>query len=230
MQIVVLAGGLATRMRPITEKVPKSILPINDKPFIDYQLSLFSRNGISDVLICVGYLGEMIESIVGNGGKWGLNVDYSWEKEKLLGTAGALRNAENKLDENFILTWGDSYVPIDYKMFFGKHLNSKYICNIGVFQNNNKWDRSNILFDNGSVIKYNKNDSSNGMNYIDVGVSGVSKKILKYIPIGISSLDDIWQKLSTNNMIGGIEVKQRFYEIGSFEGYYEFISQVDTLK
>jgi NDP-sugar pyrophosphorylase family protein len=216
-------------MRPMTEKIPKSILSIKNRPFIDYQLSLFSSNGISDVLICVGHLGEMIESFVGDGAKWGIHVDYSWEKENLLGTAGALRNAADKLEDNFILTWGDSYVPLDYKLFFQQHLKSKYICNIGVFQNYNKWDKSNILFLNGLVAKYDKNHLSNDMNYIDVGISGISKKILNSIPAGFVSLDDVWQKLSIQNMIGGIEVKQRFYEIGSFDGFNEFTELADTL-
>lgn len=224
MQIVVMAGGLGTRMSPLTDKIPKSLLSVNDRAFVDCQLSLFKEGGIERVVFCVGYLGEMIQEYVGNGSRWGINVCYSWEEAGLLGTAGALKNASILLDEYFLLTWGDSYVRANYRNFLDVVRNSRYDVIVGVYKNQNKWDKSNIDFRDGKVVKYNKNQRESNFNFIDVGLSAFKQTFLKNIPAGVASLDDVWEDLSLRASLGGLEVFDRFYEIGSKAGYQEFSS------
>ena len=230
MQIVVMAGGLATRMRPLTEKIPKSLLPVNNIPFVDYQMGLFRDGGITEVVFCVGYLGEMIEQRVGDGNRWGIRVLYSWEGEGLLGTGGALKNAKPLLRDIFLLTWGDSYVRADYAALYRIHESSIFPISVGVFKNINMWDRSNIEFQDGRVVKYQKGSSPHDLQFIDVGLSVFKRQPLDEIPSGAVSLDDIWQKLSAQGMLGGIEVHERFYEIGSRKGYEEFRKLATSLS
>ncbi|MCB1744576.1 MAG: NTP transferase domain-containing protein, partial [Gammaproteobacteria bacterium] len=112
--IAVLAGGLATRMRPLTETCPKALLEVAGEPFVFHQLRLFARNGLRRAVLLTGYLGEMIEDAVGDGGRFGITVDYVPDGETLLGTGGALRRALPHLPGQFFVTYGDSYLDIDY--------------------------------------------------------------------------------------------------------------------
>lgn len=230
MQIVVLAGGLGTRMLPHTEKIPKSMLPVNAFTFVDYQLALFRSSGITEVVFCVGHLGEILEEHIGAGKPWGIKVSYSREHEKLLGTAGALKNAQDLLNETFLLSWGDSYVRADYQTIYNHHKDSKLPVTICVYKNDNKWDKSNIKFLNGKVVKYQKNSELKDLNYIDAGLSVFSRDFLNEIPDGVVSLDKIWEKLSSNSRLGGFETSDRFYEIGSENGYKEFIKYSQSLQ
>lgn len=222
MQIAVIAGGLATRMYPLTERMPKSLLILHGRPFVDYQLDLFKNGGIDDVVFCVGHLGNMIEAHVGDGTKWGLKVKYSYEGDELLGTGGALKKAIGLLEENFFLTWGDSFVRADYSSILKKHAESKYLCNIGIYRNRNLWDTSNVEFADGRVVRYAKGDSTTGLEYIDAGLSVFRAEFLKLLPDGRTALETMWQTLAANGTLGGIEIPERFYEIGSFEGLKEF--------
>lgn len=230
MQIVILAGGLGTRMRPYTDKIPKAMLPVNDQAFVDYQMALFKNVGITKVVFCVGHLGEILEKHIGTGKRWGIKVLYSWEREKLLGTGGALKNAGNLLDTTFLLTWGDSFVRADYKAILNKHIASKFPISVAVFKNQNKWDKSNINYKEGKIVKYEKNSASTDLKYIDAGLSVFNRDFLMEIPEGIVTLDNIWKSLSLEGRLGGIEIKDRFYEIGSEKGFKEFIKFARSLE
>ena len=106
--VAILAGGLATRIRPLTEKFPKSLIDINGRPFIDYQLQMLKANGLSDVVLCVGYEGRQIEDHLGDGARHGLKVRYSYDGRELVGTGGALRKALPLLSDPFLVIYGDS--------------------------------------------------------------------------------------------------------------------------
>ncbi|HKF24702.1 MAG TPA: sugar phosphate nucleotidyltransferase, partial [Candidatus Acidoferrum sp.] len=112
-QAVILAGGLGTRMRPVTETVPKPMIAVAGKPFLQWQLELLATSGIRSALLLVAYLGEQIEQYFGDGRRFGSSIDYAYELSPL-GTGGALRNAEQKLRDWFVLLNGDTYLAIDY--------------------------------------------------------------------------------------------------------------------
>ena len=222
MQIVVMAGGIGTRMLPFTEKVPKSMLLVNEIPFVNYQLALFKKYGITKVVFCLGHFGEKLKTHVGSGERWGLDISYSWEHDNLLGTGGALKNAYKLLDDTFLFTWGDSYVQTDYATFLKQHTRSSFPVSIGVFKNENRWDKSNVNYKNSKIVMYGKDLESDEIQYIDVGLSAFYLDYLDLIPDGVVSLDTLWKALSIEGKLGGIELYERFYEIGSKDGYEEF--------
>ena len=119
MQVAILAGGLGTRLYPLTEPVPKSMLLIEEKPFLQYQLELLAVHGVCKVVLCVGHLGEQIRDYFGAGSRFGMHIVYSDEKERALGTAGALKFAEDLLADQFFVLFGDSYLMLDYAAIWG---------------------------------------------------------------------------------------------------------------
>ena len=222
MQCVILAGGLATRLRPITATIPKSMVEVNGRPFLAHQLEILKRNGVDEVVLCVGYLSEQIEAYFQDGKEFGINLLYSREEEELLGTAGALKNAQQFLRDEFLLTYGDSYLDIDYRPIFDYFLRINSPVLMTVFKNDNRWVKSNVVFSSGMVTLFDKEVRVPGMNYIDYGLSVLSRDVLEEIPEGEPyNLDNLYHRLAGEGRLVGYEVFQRFYEIGSPEGLEE---------
>jgi N-acetyl-alpha-D-muramate 1-phosphate uridylyltransferase len=220
--ILILAGGLATRLRPVTEKIPKAMLEIAGKPFIYWQLRLLKENGISNVIICAGYLGQQIEEYVKDGSSFGLRVQYSFDGEKLLGTGGAIKKAESLLDNEFGIVYGDSYLDIDYESVFEYFRNYSKTGIMTIFKNENKWDTSNVVYRHGDIIKYDKKKKTNDMEYIDYGFGILRKECFHSLPKNkVIDLADIYMNLIEYKELLGYEIKKRFYEIGSFKGLEE---------
>ena len=169
--IIILAGGYGTRLNNLTKNTPKSMVEINKKPFIYHQLSLFKKNNLNNVIICTGHLSSQIQDYVGNGEKFGLNVLYSNDGEKLLGTGGAIKKASQNIPESFFVIYGDSYLDICYEDIYEyyKKKNKKPLMTI--LKNNNNWDKSNIVYKDGKIISYKKEMHDEDMNYIDYGLS-----------------------------------------------------------
>lgn len=233
LQTVIIAGGLATRLWPETKTIPKSLVIVSGKPFVDWQLSLLKERGISDVLFCLGYLGEQIEDYVGDGKKWGLSVSYSYEGETLLGTGGAIRNALDKLEDTFFVTYGDSYLPINYQNVKSTFLKSKQPALMTVYKNHSAFDKSNVCIENGKIKKYIKNSNDSDLIYIDYGLLVLSKSIFSKLPQGeVIDLSKPLQNLVENGELASYEVDQRFYEIGSREGIEmleDYLRQVKSI-
>ena len=220
--VAILAGGLSTRLYPVTKTTPKALLDVAGKPFIYHQLKLLASKGISRVVLCVGNMGEMIESYVGDGSKFGLSVEYSYDGKVLLGTGGALIKALPKLGEIFFVIYGDSYLFADYEEVHRKFLSSGKKALMTVFKNEGKWDSSNVVFDNGSVVKYDKNNRTPDMEYIDYGLAIISKEVFAGMPEAEAvDLADIYRGLVSGGQMAGLEVFERFYEIVSFSGLEE---------
>lgn len=221
--LVLLAGGLATRLRPITETVPKSMIEIAGKPFIDHQLRLLKSKGISSILICTGYLSEKISSYVADGKKFGLNVFYSHDGEELLGTGGSIKKALPLLGEDFLVMYGDSYLDIDLQKIWQFYLSSKKNALMVVIKNKNKWDKSNVEFVRDKITIYDKDRQLPSMEYVDYGVSIFKKK--KFLELAGSNkkfdLSELHKKLVASGDLAGYEVFNRFYEIGSRDGINE---------
>ena len=217
--VAILAGGLATRLRPITEEIPKSLIEVAGKPFICHQLEYLRKQGINSVVLCVGYLGEMIEEIVGNGSQWDMHVTYSPDGSVLLGTGGALRQAMPLLGEHFFILYGDSYLPIDFSDVEKTFVASGKKGLMTVLRNQNQWDKSNVEFEDGQIIEYNKTVIRPQMHYIDYGLGILQSAALRAFPAGQSfDLSKVYNDLSLAGELAGYEVFQRFYEIGSHQG------------
>ncbi len=226
--VVILAGGLATRLRPMTQSIPKSLILINGEPFINHQLRLLYQRGIREVLLCVGYLGEMIQKDVGNGQQFGLNVEYSFDGPSLLGTAGALRHALPLLKEEFFVMYGDSYLPCNYLSIQESFCVSSHSALMTVFHNAGQWDASNVEYVNDEILDYSKEHLTQRMHHIDYGLGILTKKSLLELPDAQPyDLAYLYQKILNNKQLAAYEVKNRFYEIGSLEGIRAL---VDYLK
>ncbi len=224
-----MAGGLATRLRPITEKIPKGLVEIDGKPFLEYQIKLLKKYEIKDIILCIGYKGEMIEEYFGDGENFGVKISYSKES-KPLGTGGAIRKAFNKLGKNFIVMYGDAYLNFDYKDIISFYEKSKGTAVLSVYKNKGKYDSSNVILDNNGKVLYDKSNPSSNMEYIDYGLSVLNKDLVKkYIPSqGFYDLADFYNEISKKELLLGYEVKERFYEIGSFGGLDEFKKYINN--
>jgi len=217
--VVIIAGGTATRLRPITETVPKSMLEVAGKPFIDHQLHLLRKHGIQKVVICSGYLSDKIENFVGDGRRYDLSVTFSVDGEKLLGTGGAVKKALPLLGEEFFVVYGDSYPTVDFKDVYGHFCQQQGRALMTVFKNCDAFDRSNIVFKEGKIVTYDKKNKATGMDYIDYGL-GMLKK-LAFDPMGareVFDLVEIYQDIIAKKQMVAYEVLERFYEIGSLSG------------
>lgn len=223
MLIVILAGGLGERIAPLIGRTPKSLAPVNGRPFIDYQLELLQRSGFTEVVLCLGHLGEQIRAHLAPRDDAGLKIHFSDDGERLLGTAGAIRNADHLLAEEFFLTYGDSYLPIDYRAVVDVFRSSRKLALMVVYRNRNQLDRSNVVVE-GSIVKvYDKERRHPGMEYINYGISVLRKEALRLIPKGTPfSQEDFYQRLISKRQLASYETPVRFYEIGSPGGLEEF--------
>lgn len=220
--IVILAGGLATRLRPITEKIPKSLIQINGKPFVFHQLELLERKGFKRIHFCLGFHGEQVEELVKKSEYYKrLNISFSFDGEILLGTGGTVRKIIKQLPKYFFITYGDSFLDIDYyniqELFESKI--SKFNSLMTVYQNSDLYDKSNVIFENGVLELYSKSKKDSRMSHIDYGVGILSNSCMdNYENLTKFDLAELYENLSLKKELYGYEVFQRFYEIGSFQG------------
>lgn len=227
LPVAILAGGLATRMRPLTETVPKALLDVAGRPFIDWQLEYLSSQGIREVVLCTGHLGEQIEERVGNGNRFGLRVLYSPDGPTLLGTGGALRQAIPLLGPAFFVLYGDSYLPIDFSAVQTAFDRCDKPALMTVLHNAGRWDSSNVHFQDGRLL-YEKVTPTPDMTYIDYGLSVLKASLLLDGPPGAAfDLSAMFAGLSRKGLVAGYEVTNRFYEIGSPAGLQ---ATIDYLK
>jgi NDP-sugar pyrophosphorylase family protein len=217
LPLAILAGGLAKRLRPLTEALPKSLVPINGEPFVSHQLRLVRDRGVERVVMCVGYLGGMIRDFVGDGGAFGLGVEYSWDGGQPLGTAGAVRAALPLLGESFFLMYGDSYLPCDYRAAERAFEMAGKPGLLTVFRNDGQWDASNVEFREGRIVTYSKQPNPN-MRHIDYGLEVFRRSVFADLPESPCDLTTVYQRLLARDELAALEVDERFYEIGSFEG------------
>ena len=222
MQIVILAGGLATRLGKIARNTPKSLLKIKGKPFIEYQIEQIKRQDIKDVVICTGHLGEQIQRYLGDGQRYGVNIKYSHETTPL-GTAGALKKTEKLLESVFITLYGDSYLFLDFSRIYAYFLARDRLAMMTVYKNHDRHDKSNTSISGGLVTGYSKNGRSGDMVYIDYGAHVFRKKVLGLVPENrYFSLEELFPLLVSQKQLLAYEARVRFYEIGSLAGVAGF--------
>lgn len=226
MQCVVLAGGTATRMRPRTESVPKWILPVAGRAFAAWQLEWLAASGVESVVACIGHLGDRIRETVGSGEQFGVRVTYSEDGPTLLGTAGALRLAADRrlVDRQFLVMYGDSYLSVDVPTVWEAFRASGRPALMTVFRNEGRFDVSNAAYEDGQVVRYAKGAVDGGaggpeLHHIDYGLSVLERTVLDEVPAGeVSDLAVLFESLSDRGALAGLEVAERFYEIGSPAG------------
>lgn len=222
LPVAILAGGLATRMRPITETIPKILIDVAGRPFGEHQIELLRSHGLNHIVLCVGYLGEMVKAAFGDGSQWGIRLEYSFDGAQLLGTGGALKKALPLLGDEFFVLYGDSYLGCSYNAVEQAFRQSRKAGLMTVLRNENHWDRSNVIFRDGQIVIYDKKQQSTDMHYIDYGLGVLQASALSdYASDQVFDLSDVYQTLIRQGQLAGYEVSQRFYEIGSPQGLEE---------
>ncbi len=217
MQAVILAGGLGTRLRPVTGQVPKVLVPVNGRPFLLELLEMLKGQGIVDVILCVGYRGEQVKELLRNGGSLGLRLSYSEEGERLLGTGGALRRAQPLLDEHFLVINGDTYLPLDYadlaRAFLGRGKKSMMVA----YDNREDTGVSNniTLDEEMMVVKHDK--GAGDCDYVEAGVLALKREVLDCLEEGASSSLErgLYPRLIRQRELAAYITGQRFYDIGT---------------
>ncbi len=224
MPAVILAGGQGNRLSPLTDRLPKALVDVAGQPFLLHQLELLQRNGVRRVVLAVGYLGERIQERFGDGSEIGIELQYSFDGPVLLGTAGAIRQALHLLPDKFFVLYGDSYLMCDYRAVEEAFRRSGLSGLITVFRNDDLFDRSNVQFENGRILRYDKRNRTPAMRYIEYGLGAFDRSVFGEISAGQNpDLEDIYQKLLQNSNLAAFEVHERFYEIGSPEGLRDAI-------
>lgn len=222
LPVAILAGGLATRLRPITEKVPKLLVEVGGEPFFSHQIRLLKKNGLTHLVLCVGHLGEKIVELYGDGAKLGVRIDYSFDGPQLLGTGGALLRALPMLGDAFYVLYGDSYLPADYLAAGSFFLKSAKLGLMTVYENHGHYDASNVRFEAGEIKVYDKKNKAPEMHHIDYGLGAFrAAAFAGFPPDTVVDLADIQKSLVARHQLAGYEIKQRFYEIGSPAGLAE---------
>lgn len=231
MQVVVLMGGLGTRLKNITKDCPKSLVDVCGKPFFEYQLELLCAWGFKKFVFLLGYKADMIEEYFGDGKDRGISIKYCYDGEKLLGTGGAVRRAFDFLEDDFILMYGDSFMDIDYaecvyRYFDGKKHGARALMT--VLCNNNRFDKSNVVMDGGRLVLYDKKNPTPEMDYIDYGVCVYEKSLFSaYEKDEAFDIAQIQHDLSVKGEMCAQIVTKRFYEIGNPDSLAEFSEYVN---
>lgn len=197
------------------------MVKILEKPFLEYQLELLRCAGIKNIVLCIGHLGEQIESHFGNGREFGVDIKYSREDQPL-GTAGALKKARDLLDDVFFTLYGDSYLFLDFKAAMSYFLPQNKLALMSVYKNYDKYDRSNTSAGGGRVKNYSKKERTRDMVYIEYGANIFRKEVFDMVPEIVYNLEQLFPQLAGREELIAYEVNKRFYEIGSPRGLQDF--------
>lgn len=222
LPVAILAGGLATRLGPLAERIPKSLMDVAGKPFAEHQIELLARAGLNEIVFCVGHLGGMIVEALGDGTRWGIRLRYVFDGAKALGTGGAVQRAIPELGRRFFVMYGDSYLECGYAAVERAFLSSGKRGLMTVYRNENQLDVSNVLYADGRIHRYDKEDRTPDMQHIDYGLSVFDRSAFDgWPPDEPFDLSAVFQRLLARGELAAYEVRQRFYEIGSIAGLEE---------
>lgn len=228
LTVAILAGGFATRVRPLTETIPKSMIEICGQPFVHWQMRQLAKAGVTEVIFCVAYKAEAIIDFLGDGSNYGMRVRYSHDGPNQLGTGGAIVKALPLLGKQFLVLYGDSYLPTDYSKIIKVYCDSNKPALMTVYANHGRFDASNVDFTNGELRRYQKGINSPEMTHIDYGLTCFDESVFsKYSPAIILDLAEICTHLASQNLLAGFEVEERFYEIGSHKGIVDFTAYIE---
>ncbi len=222
LPVAILAGGLATRLRPVTERIPKSLVEVAGRPFAEHQVELLRAHGLTDLVFVVGHLGEMVEEALGDGSRWNVRIRYVFDGERPLGTGGALRHALPELGDPFFVIYGDSYLECDYRAVEEAYRASGMRGLMTVCRNDDQWDRSNVRFEGGRILVYDKVVRTPEMRHIDYGLGVLRHRAFDgWAERGAFDLAAVYRQLLAAGELAGFDVGGRFFEIGSHAGLAE---------
>jgi MurNAc alpha-1-phosphate uridylyltransferase len=228
LTVAVLAGGFGTRLKPLTDAIPKSMIQIHGRPFVHWQMQMMSEQGINDVVFCLGNKSAMISDFIGDGSQYAIRVRYSFDGEQQLGTGGALKKSLPLLGDRFMVVYGDSYPPVRLQSVEDAFHQAKKPALMTVFLNEGRFDSSNADFSEGMVKKYVKGENAKDLRYVDYGIgcyeSTIFASLESQAPL---DLGQICSKLAAKGDLAGYEIEERFYEIGSFEGIKDFTEYIE---
>ena len=231
LPVAILAGGVATRLGELARTIPKSLVEVAGKPFIDHQLALLRGSGVTDVVLCVGHLGQQIEAHLGDGARFGLRIQYSYDGPALIGTGGALRHALQRLGQAFLVLYGDSYLECDYAAVERAFLASGRPALLTIVRNQNQWDRSNVHYVDGQITRYSKSGQVLGMQHIDYGLSAMKAQVMdRYRDRDAFDLAAIYEDLVSSRELAVLEMTTRFYEVGTPAGLAETREYISRLQ
>lgn len=214
LPVCILAGGLGTRLGERVRDTPKPLIEVAGEPFLIHQLRLLASHGARDVVICVGYLGEMIAERIGHE-RFGLRIAYSRDGPGLDGTLGAIRRAQPLLHGPFLVLYGDSYLRLDYAAAATAWRCSGLPAMMTVFRNEGRWDTSNVHYAAERVLSYDKRRPMPEMSWIDYGLGGLEPAALDAAPQGARDLSELMRRLASRGLLYGFEATERFFEIGT---------------
>ncbi len=221
--MAILAGGYATRLGPLTRDIPKCLIEINGRPFVDWQLDLLIDNGYSDFVFCISYKSNLIQEHLGDGSHRGVRIQYSIDGEIQLGTGGAIQNALSMLGPAFGVLYGDSYLPMNYQQAEQQFLDAQSHALMTVYKNQNQFDKSNVEFVDGKLLNYEKGTNNSSMHHIDYGITYFREAAFQsWADQSSFDLSKVCNQLAKDKQLEGFEVFDRFYEIGSLLGIEEF--------
>jgi len=228
LQAVILAGGLGTRLGRLTQSVPKPMILVNGKPFLEYEIGLLRRSGVDDFVMCVGYLSNKVEDYFGNGNKWGVKIRYSYDGPRLMGPGGALKEAEPLLEEYFFVTYGDAYLRADYSRLMRALLSSGRLGLMTVYRNRDRYGKSDVVVRGGYVVRYEKQGRRGDMEWVNFGATALRKHALALVTPGKEcGEEEFYGELIRRSELLAFPVRERFYEIGnprSLTDFERFIS------
>lgn len=219
LPVAILAGGLGTRLYPLTGRIPKALVEVNGEPFLAHQLRLLRASGIERVVLCIGQLGDRIREFAGDGASFGLRIDYAEDGPVLRGTAGAIRNALPLLGDAFFVLYGDSYLPCSYWDVAEAFRAAGRAGLMTVYRNEGRWDTSNVEFAAGKIVAYDKKNRTERMRHIDYGLGAFRREA--FAETTHADLAEVYRDLLGRGELAGYEVAERFYEVGSFAGIAE---------
>jgi NDP-sugar pyrophosphorylase family protein len=223
LPVVVLAGGLATRLGPLTQATPKSLLDVAGRPFVEHQMDLLARHGLHDVVFCIGHHGDQVANRLGDGSRWGMHFQFVSDGPRLLGTGGAIRAVLPLVGPAFFVLYGDSYLDCDYAAIEKTFREGTAAGLMTVYRNDDRFDRSNVQFEHGRILVYDKQHRTPVMHHIDYGLGVLTPPAFEKWAGHDEAFDlaAVYQHLVRRGDLMGYEVATRFYEIGSAEGLQE---------
>ncbi len=213
--VCILAGGKGTRLGDLAQDVPKPLVSVAGRPFLEHQLELLRSNGADAVVLCVGHLGDRIEAALGDGARLGVSITYAYDPPGLAGTAGAVRAALPLLGDEFLVMYGDTYLRVDYGGVVAARRRAGTPALMTVLRNDDRWEPSNLVYARGMVVAYDKHRPPAAARWIDYGLLAMTPQALD----GTDSpdLSDVQRDLAARGLMAGYPARRRFYDIGTPE-------------
>ena len=217
-QAVILAGGVGARLRPLTYTIPKPMILVNDRPYLEYLIELLKQNGISEIVLLLGYLYEKIVDHFGDGSNFGINIKYSIG-DVSFETGKRIKDAENLIKDHFLLMYCDNYWPLNLGKLIELHCKNQTAATVTVYTNKDGITKNNIYVDkNGYVVKYDKSRTDKNLNGVEIGFFIIDKEVMGLMPNNNFSFEkEILPQLIEKRQLSGYLTEHRYYSIGSLE-------------